>query len=700
MDGVAYSISTLSSEEKKGVIRLPKPAMAAIEVTDSANLVKWESYSANVAELDSIRIYRSFSATPFVLITTIPKADLASSANLYVDRITNFGEHVRYYVQTVVNNVLDLKQVSDESDTLETYCYLPVPETFQVSKGAYFDSIKVNWNWTNSTYGNQVDSFILNRYKAGVLDTTYTVAKTTTVKYDTASLVRGVNYVYSLKSKKNNTLPYLPVISTDSITGTGYAKFPPPDTLIASTNSYSITLRWGYKEGTAGLASNIQYLVVRDTTQSNTWQGNIMDTVVRGQDTFYVDDYELIHGSVRWYKVAAFNDISKEKVLSKPVRGYSILDSVEFIRYDQGVDDDTIIVKWAKVSTHKAYFVEWSTSGSLDANTGRFVSPIDSIGIFSNFTYTSDSAIIRILQDSLKGRKIYVRVWTKNDFGRSDGSQTIGWTKLPAPKLIKVTDGDVKDALSLKIKRSTEAAKDNAMTYQFSYTRNKNELFANGYQEIALNSATFNADTLLDTIFVNSNYAGYVYYVGFRASNDLYNTTSEMIVDSGYSKIPIVSLSTVTPALYAHISLSWNKKDIGGDTLKYLLCRAKGNATTFDTIDTIYDGTSATVITYRDSNVIVAEPYKYYVYTYAPNRFGVLYSDSSYHVTNYARVGYVDSLRQVANSYKYDTISLVWKAIEEVDTYIVYRSNDANVSNRIPLDTVEIISAIGNLFGY
>ena len=224
--------------------------------------------------------------------------------------------------------------------------------------------------------------------------------------------------------------------------------------------------------------------------------------------------------------------------------------------------------------------------------------------------------------------------------------------------MIKVTDGELKNKLSIKIKRSTVAAKDNSTTYQLSYVRNKSELFVNGSQNILLSSANFSADTLLDTIDVSSSYAGYVYYVGVRALNDLYNSTSAVIIDSGYSRIPSVGLSTVTPAQQGFISLSWVKKDIGGDTLKYLLCKAKKGVTTFDTIDTLYDGTASTKITYLDSNVVAVENYEYYVYTYAPNRFGVLYSDSSMHVTNYAKVGYVDSIRQVANSYKYDTISL------------------------------------------
>ena len=429
-DGVAYSVSPLSSALKKGGIILPKPSMGAITVTDTGNLVKWNNYPANVGALDSIRLYRSISGSAFTLLTTLSKTTLASASNVFVDKITSYGEHVRYYIQTVINNTNDSKQVSVASDTLATYCYLPAPDTLRVGTGGYADTIKISWKWGATDYDGNVDSFILNRYKSGSLEKTYTVAKTPKEMYDTASLINGINYVYSLKSKKNNIPSYLPVISTDSIMDTGYARFAPPDTLFATVTGHSITLSWGYKNGKANMASDVQYLFVRDTSQSDTWQGKIMDTVVTGPDTIYVDNDNLIHGSVRWYKVAAFNDISKEKVLSKPVRGYSILDSVVFTRYDRGVNDSIIVVKWNKLSVHKAFFVEWSAYGDVDANTGKFLYPLDSCGSYSTYTYTTDSAIIPIKEDSLTGRRIFVRVWAKNDFGTSDGALAIGWTKL------------------------------------------------------------------------------------------------------------------------------------------------------------------------------------------------------------------------------------------------------------------------------
>ena len=438
------------------------------------------------------------------------------------------------------------------------------------------------------------------------------------------------------------------------------------------------------------MASDVQYLVVRDTTQASVWSGNILDSVVNGEDTFFVDA-SVPHGMVRWYKVAAFNDISKEQVLSKPVRGFSIFDPLTITRSDKGLDD-TIIVKWEKEQAFKSYFVEWSTKDSIDEETQKFRFPVDSLGSFENSDYTTDSAVIKITEDSLKGRKIYIRVWAQNDFGKSEPTQSEGWVKLEKPDLIDVTDGQLQDSLALKIKRSAVADEDNSLRYQISFKKNKEDLFVKGYYELDLATATPSGDSIiLDTITLQNSDAGFVYYVGVRAVNDLPNTMSGAIIDSGYSRLPAVNLATGEP-LEGYINISWLKKNIGGDTLNYFVCKSKVNVGTVDTIDTVYGVDVLEMVSYNDSAVTVSENYEYFVYSYAPTRFGEKFSDSSNHVVNFAKIGLVDSLRQVED-YKRDTILMIWKQIPAVDSYVVYRSEDNDVDNKVAVDTLVFTEA-------
>ena len=683
-DAVPYSVSERSAAQKSG-IELPKAAMSKILVRDTANLVYWASYPLDVASLDSVRVYRKFVSGSFEQIASVSGEQLVSG--FYVDKGISYGEFVEYYVKAVIENGGGVdKQVSAESDTLDAYCYLPMPENFAATKGAYADTIKLSWEWN---YASSVDSFLLSRYLGSTLDTSYVFASIVTEYFDTARVKEGVAYAYYLKSKKNNAGKES-VVSQDSASASGYAKFSPPDTLIASISEYSITLRWGYKNGTDDMASDVQYLVVRDTTQASVWSGNILDSVVNGEDTFFVDA-SVPHGMVRWYKVAAFNDISKEQVLSKPVRGFSIFDPLTITRSDKGLDD-TIIVKWEKEQAFKSYFVEWSTKDSIDEETQKFRFPVDSLGSFENSDYTTDSAVIKITEDSLKGRKIYIRVWAQNDFGKSEPTQSEGWVKLEKPDLIDVTDGQLQDSLALKIKRSAVADEDNSLRYQISFKKNKEDLFVKGYYELDLATATPSGDSIiLDTITLQNSDAGFVYYVGVRAVNDLPNTMSGAIIDSGYSRLPAVNLATGEP-LEGYINISWLKKNIGGDTLNYFVCKSKVNVGTVDTIDTVYGVDVLEMVSYNDSAVTVSENYEYFVYSYAPTRFGEKFSDSSNHVVNFAKIGLVDSLRQVED-YKRDTILMIWKQIPAVDSYVVYRSEDNDVDNKVAVDTLVFTEA-------
>ena len=561
------------------------------------------------------------------------------------------------------------------------------PRYIKASQSDYTDKVQVKWQW-GTARDALVDSFVLSRFnnatrlkeKEYIFDGGYDsriatkgdgiTGVDTCIFEDMDNIKQGVSYTYSVKSLRVN--PTGTRISADSAFTTGYAKFSAPTNVSATENKTDVVLKWDSIRN-QGTVDN--FFIFFSTTEDGTYSNlEKTSTVVKPTDTTFTDN-EIPQGTIRWYKVAAYNDVSNTGVLSTAVRGYALMDPIRNVSCWEGVNADTIKITWDTLPVYESYYVELSLDKELDSD-GRLVNSFKQYGSFTNSTYTKDSIIYKVSADSLRGRIIYFKLWAQNQYGGSDPVLDSGYTKLKEPANFYLSRGTTLD--SVKISFSPRAG-NRVESYTIRLSTDKNK-YTNANAEINIEGVTGS-----DTVKLVDK-KGHYYYGSIQAISSLDNASSDLSIDSGYSRIPAVSAFNLTALSSGGIEISWDPVRIGGDSVSYNLYRAEDGPNFIPLVSEYYATPISEKIIYTDDGCMPGNKCTYYIVSKAWQRpktssKEIILSDTSVHRFIYAKIGSVSNFIQDTNAFSETKVSLKWNRRGDIDSYYIYRSSFADQGN-------------------
>ena len=322
----------------------------------------------------------------------------------------------------------------------------------------------------------------------------------------------------------------------------------------------------------------------------------------------------------------------------------------------------------------KTYFLQWALDTISNSN-GTFANPIGEIGDynFKSSSFSRDSFTVTVRADSLRGRKIYMKLWAQNEYGRSEPALDSGYTKLAKLANLSVSKGLIKDSLKISFTQPTNS---NISSFTLRLDTSGSD-FANPERNFTAMAGT---DTVLKV-----NYLGYYYKVSVSANSPLDGASSDTIWDSGYSRIPAPVVTNGEALNTGFNKITWDKGYIGlNDVINYAIYR-KDNSNFVSTVISGYaDATSNATASYIDSSSQPGVHYEYYLKAFAisrPESNSVsIESDTSNHVGVDTKIGMVANFVQDTANIKQTSAKLYWTQRGSLVNYEIYYSRLADIT--------------------
>ncbi len=395
-----------------------------------------------------------------------------------------------------------------------------------------------------------------------------------------------------------------------------------------------------------------------------------------------IDAKAVPEGEIRWYKVAAFNSVVDTGTISTSnVYGYALMSAPSNLNCWEAEAVDSIRVTWTKIpNVYKKYYLQWALDTTSNSN-GTFVNPLGEKGDYdySTSTFARDSFTIPINVDSLRGRRIYVKLWAQNDYGRSEPALDSGYTRLSALANLSVSKGLIKDSLKISFTKPTNSNIS-------SFTLQVDTLGSDFASPEHSTTSMAGTDTILRV-----NKAGYYYKVGVSANSLLSGAGSDTIWDSGYSRIP-APVGVGGEALNTgNNKITWTKGYLGlNEEISYSIYRKDDQNVVTTVIHMYSDGSTGTIASYIDSSSLPGYHYEYYLKAYAssrPSNSSVsIVSDTSVHVGVDTKIGMVSNFVQDTADIRQTSATLYWSQRGELVDYEIWYSRYADTTTAKKID--------------
>ena len=342
----------------------------------------------------------------------------------------------------------------------------------------------------------------------------------------------------------------------------------------------------------------------------------------------------------------------------------------------EGESADTIKVTWDKLATYETYFLQWALDTASNPD-GTFKTPIGKVGSsnFSNAVFTDDSLLIRVSADSLRARKIYVKLWAQNQYGTSLPALDSGYTKLAELTNLAVSQGSINDSLQISF---SQPAKSNIASFGLILDSLGAD-FASPEKSI---TAMAGADTTIEIA-----HKGYIYRVGAYANSELVNAGSDTVWAEGYSKIP-APVGVEGDALEnGNNKIKWEVVGIGDqDTVRYNIYRQETGKDPLLLSRLYYDAPVNDTMSFTDDKAMPGNNYDYYLRAYAADRpypFGdisPIESDTSSHASLLTQIGAVSGFVQDTTMLEQPSAVLYWEQRGDLSDYNIYFSRWADTA--------------------
>ena len=341
-EGDNYTTSDLSLNVPSSFINLDTPVVVVTRDANENNVI---SITNNSLEFGLFRNIDGVSMPEISVSAGAFYTDSVLYSNYYV------GKHVSYAVKTYSTSG-NLRFQSPESEAVDTYYVIYPPQYLTASAGSYEGKIYLNWAWGTKEKAH-VDSFIVYRYSNDVLskrialsedDIESNVYGDTLRYYDSDEIKQGVSYKYGICAKRVNTRFEDRVSDTFWTTTDGHATFSAPQNLTATKDAKLVTIKWDSIKNQGVVSGYILFHHINKFDPLSLWDTTkVYDTTVTqiGLDS-------VSEGTIRWYKVAAFNGVDTGKVSTSEVYGYALMNAPSNLNCWEAIAVDSIRVTWTK----------------------------------------------------------------------------------------------------------------------------------------------------------------------------------------------------------------------------------------------------------------------------------------------------------------------------------------------------------------